>query len=137
MMVTMSGILCVITMFIMVVCFLRIRCLPVFDNHLFFLGSEIYRNSLCKCLIEFFDIVTSDIVFSSSDKVSLHNVRECLNKYLERFPIIRVMSPILVLSRVLDEFYYCSWSRCAREGKGLLSCKLDDNVGHADHRCEP
>ena len=59
-----------------VMCFflLRIGSLPVLDDNLLFLGSQIDRNSVSQCLIELVDVVTSDIVLPLGDKLSLHDI---------------------------------------------------------------
>lgn len=60
--------------FIMRIFFFLVFRFPGFDDDFFFFSSEIYRLPDSERIIEFFDIVTSDVFFASSGEVSLHDV---------------------------------------------------------------
>lgn len=60
--------------FIMRIFFFLVFRFPGFDDDFFFFGSEVYRFSNCERIIQFFDIVTSDVFLASSGEVSLHDV---------------------------------------------------------------
>lgn len=58
----------------MCIFFFGVGSLPVFDDDLFFLGSQIDRDSVGQCLIELVDVVTCDIVLALGDELSLHYI---------------------------------------------------------------
>ncbi len=59
---------------IIIFLFLFVFGLPGIDHELLVICSEIYRLSNRECIIEFVDILSGNIVLTTSREVSLHHI---------------------------------------------------------------
>ncbi len=102
---------------VMLVFFFLVGSFPVLDDDLLLLRPEIDRNSASECLIELLHVVAGDIVLTLGDELSLHDIRECGDEYLEWLTIIGSMCSLLVLGGILEELDDGSRIGRAREGE--------------------
>jgi hypothetical protein len=113
---------------VMFIFFFTVGSLPILDDDLLLLGPQIDRDSAGQCLIELLHIVASDIVLALGDELSLHDIREGRDQYLEWLTIIISMSSLLVLGSILEEFDDHIGIGGAREDEGFLSSKLHHDI---------
>lgn len=95
--------------FLVLLIIFLIFCFPVIDDDLLFMGSQVDRLPVNESRIEFFDIVTSDILFSMSRQVSLHDIGKCIHENIERFTVfISIVMSMFSLPYFLKVFDYGS-----------------------------
>ena len=81
-----------VSIIVFVFFFLFVFRFPVFDDDLLILGSQIDRSPRLERVIEFFDIVASDILLATCHEVSLHHIGERINQDIEWLLILVIVS---------------------------------------------
>lgn len=104
-----------------------ISIFPVFDHDLLVLRTEIDRFSFCDRLVELLDILSCDIFFPSSRKMSLHDIGECIYENIKWLLIFFFMS-FLMLCNILKKGNDISRIPRAIECKFIIARKLHDDV---------
>ena len=110
---------------------------PVFDEYLLIASSEIYWFPMSECAIEFFDVVTSDILFSVSSEVSFDDSRKRIDEHVKGFFIFIGESMFFIFSFFLEKSYKSTRALGTYERKCLLSCQLDNHVRHTRQSRHP
>jgi hypothetical protein len=97
---------------IMFIFFLGVSFFPVRYDDLLLSRTQIDRATLDESIIELLHVVARDILLATGREVSLDDVRESIDEYIEWFLIIGTMTCFLVLGRILEVFDEFSWIAC-------------------------
>ena len=140
MMPMMMIIFCMIIIYMVftMILFFLIFLFPSIDDNLLFLSPQIDRFSMNEGRIEFFNIISSNIFFSTSREMSLYDVGKCIYEYIERFTILFFhMMLMFSLSNFLEVFDDRSRVFCAEESELFTSWKLYYNIRHTKQSRPP
>ena len=110
---------------------------PVFYHYFLILSSEIYRFTLTESFIEFYYVVSGDILLSTCYKMSFYHIRECLDENIKWLFIISSMSFFVWLDRILESMDNIGRIASILENERLISHELDYNIRYTEYRIYP
>lgn len=114
-----------------------IFCFPRFDDDFFFFGSEIYRLPNSKCVIQFFDIVSGNVFFSTSSEMAFHHIRECIHQDIEWLTFIFCDMMSFAFGSILEKCDDCVWIFCTEKCELIPTIELHNDIRHSEKRCPP
>lgn len=111
--------------------------LPWFDHDLLIFGSQVDRFPDGEGIIKLLDIVSSDILFSSSREVSLHDIWERIHEDIEGLTIFLSYMVSFFLRWLLDKCDDLTRIPRTIEGELIPSRELHDDIRHPEECCPP
>ena len=106
---------------------------PVFDDDFFFIRAQVNRLTFCECGIEFFDVISRDVFFSTRREMIAHHSRERIDQHLERFTVV-IDRMIFSLDGILEKFDNFLDVRRTTKRVHLISRHIDAHVGDTHER---